>query len=338
MKRIIRRFLWACFAVSAGVTVWQAGKVGYAFAVLFGLFSPVSIAEYRLITADQGAYIRAIEEEIERGNYAAAERLVVLADSHGHVVPPELAAAAEATAWRRTVAFGGKFARGFAVGSQGSGEEIAGTVVSDFLVIGDVRDIVVQGSNYARGEDYDRLILGLSTVGLLTSGSALVTLGGSAVVDVGVSIIKATYKAGRISKPMLRQLTRISGRLFNRQAFAALDLKKTTSVRRMRAGLKTVIRQDEAAKLTAIASDAGAIAAKGGARAGAMAFEIADDAGDLSRLRRVAAAYGDNTVAVFKVAGKGLVRLADILWHLAGVLISLLTFLALLVLKAARVL
>jgi len=338
MRRFLRRVLWVSFAISAGATLLQAGKVSYAFAVLFGLFNPVAIAEYRLITADESAYVRAIEAEIDRGNYATAEGLVEIAESHGHSVPVDLAAAAEATALRSTVASGGRFARGLATGSQGSGEEILGTVIADFLVIGDIRDIVVQGTHYVRGEDYDSIILGLSTIGLVTSGGALVTLGGSAVIDAGVSIIKATYKAGRMSKPMLKQLTRISGRLFDRKAFASLDLKATTSVTQLRAGLKTVIRQDEAAKLTAMAADAGTIASKGGVRAGAMAFEIADNTRDLSRLRKVSAAFADRTVAVFKIAGKGLVRLADILWHLFGALVSLLTSMALLVLRMVRVL
>jgi hypothetical protein len=337
MRRIIRRLLWASLAVSTAATVLQAGKVGYAFAVLFGLFDPVAIAEYRLQTANAEAYVQAIEKEIGQGNYTTAEGLVALAESHGHTVPADVVAAAEATAFRRTVASGSKFARGMATGSQGSGEEILGTVIADFLVIGDIRDILVQGTNYARGEDYDRVILGLSTIGLLTSGGVLVTMGGSALIDAGVSVIKATYKAGRMSKPMLKQLMRITGRLFDRKAFAALDLKKTTSIAQLRTGLKKVIRQDEAAKLTAMAADAGAIASKGGVRAGAMAFEIADDTSDLTRLRKVAAVFADKTVAVFKIAGKGLLRLADILWHLASALVSMMTSMALLLLRAARV-
>ncbi|MCP4314588.1 MAG: hypothetical protein GY789_00765 [Hyphomicrobiales bacterium] len=180
MRRIISRSLWAAFAISAAATLLQAGEVTYAFAVLFGLFDPALIAEYRLKTADESAYVRAISDEIDRGNYVTAESLVALAESHGHTVPPELAAAAEATPVRRTVASGGKFARGLFVGGHGSGEEIAGTIISDFLVIGDIRDIAVQGTQYARGEDYDRIILGLSTLGLLTSGGALLTMGGSA--------------------------------------------------------------------------------------------------------------------------------------------------------------
>ncbi|MEX3011981.1 hypothetical protein [Hoeflea sp. TYP-13] len=336
MRRTIRRLIWVVFAISAAATVLWAGKVGYAFTVLFGLFDPVLIAEYRLKTADEAAYVQAIEEEIDQGNYATAESLVALAEKYGHAVPVELVSAAEATPLRRTIATGGKFARGFVTGSQGSGEEIAGTVVSDFLVIGDIRDIAVQGANYARGEDYDRIILGLSAIGLLTSGGALVTMGGSAVIDAGISVIKATYKAGRMSGPMLRQLTRITGRLFDRNALAALDLQKMTSAADLRTGLKSVIRQDEAAKLAAIAADAGVIVGKGGARAGAMAFEIADDTKDLTKLRRVSTAYADKTVAVFKIAGKGLLHLADILWHLVSAAVSMLTSLALLVLRVAR--
>ncbi|MEM6462400.1 MAG: hypothetical protein AAF724_10835 [Pseudomonadota bacterium] len=310
--------------------------MSYAFAVLFGLFDPVIIAEYRLKTADQAAYLRAIEAEIKESDYATAESLVLLAQSNGHTVPDEIARAAEATAWRRTLASGGRFARGFAVGSQGSGEEIAGTVASDFLVVGDIRDILVQGTNYARGEDYDRIVLGLSTIGLLTSGGAMVTLGGSAVVDAGVSIIKATYKAGRLSGPMLKELRAVAGRLFDRKAFAALNVKDASSIARLEAGLKSVIRQDAAAKLTMIAADAGVIASKGGLQASAMAFEIADNTKDLARLRHVAATYADKTVAVFKIAGKGLVRLGDILWHLVSAFVSFAASLLLLLIKSTR--
>ena len=55
-------------------------------------------------------------------------------------------------------------------------------------------------------------------------------------------------------------------------------------------------------------------------------------------LLTVATAFADNTAAVFKIAGKGLLRLADILWHLIGALVSLLTSLALLVLRMVRIL
>ncbi|MCP4314587.1 MAG: hypothetical protein GY789_00760 [Hyphomicrobiales bacterium] len=136
---------------------------------------------------------------------------------------------------------------------------------------------------------------------------------------------------------MLRQLTLITGRLIDRKALAALDLRKMTRAADLRAGLKTVIRQDEALILSAIAADAGAIVGRGGARAGIIAFEIADDAKDLRKLRRVATVFADKTVAVFKIAGKGLLRLVDIIWHLAGAIVSMLASLALLVLRFARV-
>lgn len=342
MRKIIRRLLWAAFAISAVTTALHAGTVAYAFAVLFGWFDPALVAEYRLKAADEAAWVEAIGEEIEEGNYATAESLVALAREHGQAVPGELAQRAEATPARRALASGTKLARGFALGSTESGEEIVGTVVSDLLVIGDIRDIAVQGTNYARGEDYDPVILGLASVGLVASGGVLVTAGASAAADAGISILKGVYKAGRLSRPMLKTITRSARRVIDPQAFKAMaagtDLRRLPSATQMRASLKTVIRQDEAAKLTVLAADAGAIAGKGGARAAVMALELSDDAADLGKLRRVATVFADQSVAVLKIAGKGILRIADILWQLATAALSMLTSALLLVLRVLRVL
>jgi hypothetical protein len=342
MRRWIRRALWIVFAVSSVTALVQVTRVGYAFAVMFGAFDPALIAEYRLKTADEAAYIAAIRDEIDAGNYAVAESLVALASENGHEIPEELVAAAEATTARRIMVSGGKLARGFAFGSTYSGEEIVGTVVSDLLVVGDIRDVAVQGKRMAFDEDYDPVILGLATVGIITSGGVLVTAGASATVDAGVAVVKGVYKAGRLSKPMLKTISRSANRVIDPQAFkamsAGIDLRHLPGGKEFRTSLKTVVRQDEAAKLTALAADAGTIAGKGGARAAAMALELSDDAGDLTKLRRVATAFADNTVAVFKIAGKGLLRIADILFQIASALLSMLSSALLLVLRLFRIL
>ncbi len=39
-------------------------------------------------------------------------------------------------------------------------------IVSDFFIIGDIRDLVIEGSNYINDRDVDKIIVALSTLGV----------------------------------------------------------------------------------------------------------------------------------------------------------------------------
>ncbi|NPA61731.1 MAG: hypothetical protein GXO06_05555 [Epsilonproteobacteria bacterium] len=46
-------------------------------------------------------------------------------------------------------------------------------IVSDFLIIGDIRDLVIEGSNYINDRDVDKIIVALSTLGVLSTASTI---------------------------------------------------------------------------------------------------------------------------------------------------------------------
>ncbi len=55
---------------------------------------------------------------------------------------------------------------------------------------GDIRDVVREGKHLATGEDVDRLVLGLATVGLAVTAATYVSVGGVGPVRAGLSMVR----------------------------------------------------------------------------------------------------------------------------------------------------
>ena len=102
-----------------------------------------------------------------------------------------------------------EFAKGFVTGGGTSTAGLAGAVTSDFTVVGDVRDIGIEGKKMVAGQDYSKLVLGLSIVGLAATVATVATGGGGAVTKAGVSVLKAAKKTGTLTADFARRLTRI---------------------------------------------------------------------------------------------------------------------------------
>jgi hypothetical protein len=119
-----------------------------------------------------------------------------------------------------------RFSEGFLLGEISSMESAAGTVLSDFLVIGDVRDLVRQGYHYARAEETDRLIVVLSSAGVAASAAAWIpepgTTAAGAAAQPAISMAKGLAKGKALSGPMTRELLEISEQAARRRDFSRL--------------------------------------------------------------------------------------------------------------------
>lgn len=85
----------------------------------------------------------------------------------------------------------------------GDSDEINGqvtAVVSDFMLIGDLRDLGREGKNYIVGNDVDKVTAALSGMGVLATGAALVTAGTMVTAKPVVSFLKMSNKAGKMPK------------------------------------------------------------------------------------------------------------------------------------------
>lgn len=101
------------------------------------------------------------------------------------------------------------FATGFVTGKGESTAGLAGAVTSDFTVVGDVRDIGIEGKKMVTGQSYSKLVLGLSLVGLAATVATVATGGGGAVAKAGVSVLKAAKRTGTLTADFTRTLIRM---------------------------------------------------------------------------------------------------------------------------------
>lgn len=97
--------------------------------------------------------------------------------------------------------------QGFILGKTDNEEQFYSSIASDFTVIGDARDFYKEGTNYIDGQSYDKIVLGLSAVGLGLTASQFVTLGTTTPLKVGSSVLKVTAKSGKLSKEFLEVLS-----------------------------------------------------------------------------------------------------------------------------------
>ncbi len=84
----------------------------------------------------------------------------------------------------------------------GKSDETVGkisAIASDFLVIGDIRDLTIQGNNYFNGDkEVDKVVVALSTLGLVATVSTIYTLGASSSVKSSISILKYAKRVNKI--------------------------------------------------------------------------------------------------------------------------------------------
>ena len=122
---------------------------------------------------------------------------------------------------------GKELLRGALVGEGDSLEALIGAVGADMLVIGDVRDLVIQGGKFAVDGDSDELILVLSAVGLLTTVMP--------EVDWVAAFLKVAKKAGALSKRMVEAIVRVVRR--------ALDSREYGDLRRLFGGFQLMVER-----------------------------------------------------------------------------------------------
>jgi hypothetical protein len=115
---------------------------------------------------------------------------------------------------------GKELLRGALVGEGDSLESLIGAVAADMFVVGDVRDLVIQGGRLAVDGESDELILALSAVGLLTTVMP--------EIDWVAAFLKVAKKAGSLSKRMVEALVRIVRRATDTRDYA--DLRRIFGV------------------------------------------------------------------------------------------------------------
>ncbi len=94
---------------------------------------------------------------------------------------------------------------------EGRSDETIGKVsagVSDLFLWGDIRDLSIEGYHYLTGEKVDKVLVGLSAIGVAVTGLTVMSGGSSAGVKGGVSVLKLVRKSGKMPLWMQRYILR----------------------------------------------------------------------------------------------------------------------------------
>ena len=167
--------------------------------------------------------------------------------------------------------------------------------------------------------DADETILGLACVGLAVTAGTYATAGVGTPARVGLSVVKAARKTGRMG-------AKLSGTVMRavRESFDAAALKQGfTRAAFMRPALavraaREAVKVDKAGGLLHLARDIGRVQTKAGTRAALDGIKLADSPKDVARLARLAEVKGTKTRAVIKLLGRGAIMLTAGIAHLAA--------------------
>ncbi|MGE5192036.1 MAG: hypothetical protein ACM3U2_05995 [Deltaproteobacteria bacterium] len=157
-----------------------------------------------------------------RGEHRFAEALLVAETGMGELSGAErdalLREQSEVRDEQASVLRKGKeLLRGALVGEGDSLEALIGAIAADMFVVGDVRDLLIQGGRLAVDGESDELILALSAVGVLTTVMP--------EIDWIAAFLKVAKKAGALSQRMVESLVRVIRR--------ATDARDYTELKRL---------------------------------------------------------------------------------------------------------
>ncbi len=164
----------------------------------------------------------------------------------------------------------------------------AAGVITDFFVIGDLRDLAQQGSHWYQDEEVDEVLTALATLGVAastaqalstvatvgTGGAAAPTLAGSTAAKGGVVLLKAARKAGKLPAWLVKAIRESAETLMKTRKFDGVRdlLTDVYSVAKVRGGINLL---DKTA-----------------------------DVASLKRLAKVADTFGDHTATLYRVGGQ----------------------------------
>lgn len=304
----------ALFAAAATYAVPRAADA------ISGLDDPVRVANGALDGAfDAMTARREIEAALAAQDTELAQSFVDLAGARHLAIDPALtekvaAATAEAATMRSRVK---SFARGLVTGEPQDMASLAGTTFGDLFVFGDIRDALREGTRYVRGEQVDRLVVGLAATGIAITAGTYATFGAAAPARAGLTLVKAARRTGRLGAEFTESLGRMARQTsFPAAARAARDTAKV----------------EQAGGLLHLVRDVSRVEKAAGGRAALDALKIGKEPSDITRVAKLAEKEGSRTRAILKIAGRSAIMLAALafnasLW-LLGALFAVLGFIS----------
>ncbi|MBI1204972.1 MAG: hypothetical protein GC182_20915 [Rhodopseudomonas sp.] len=297
---------------------------------------PADIARHALNGKfDAAVASKEIEAALAEKDSDLAKSFVDLAAARQVTLDPALIAKVDA-AVASDASFGHAaktFGLGLVTGEPHDAVGMAGTVLGDLFVFGDIRDAAREGTRLATGEKADTTILGLACVGLAITAGTYVTFGAVAPVRAGLTLAKIARKTGRLGG----QLADYVGRNLRRaidwpQLKAAVAGISVTQPQLAIRAVRDAVKVERTGGLMRLARDVGRVETKAGTQAALDSLKVAQSPRDMARIATLAEREGSRTRAILKVVGRGAIALSvatfDLGVWILGALFTLLSLVA----------
>jgi hypothetical protein len=309
------------------VGAWVAVPRGFEAArLLYAQDDPARLADYAVEKSLSPAVARTeIENALAADDADLAASFLALANERGFAIDSALAARVEAagTPAAQAVHTAKSFAYGLVTGAPDDLAGLAGTAAGDLFVFGDIRDAVREGAHVVRGEPADELILGLAGAGIAVTAATYATLGGGTPARLGLSLVKAARKTGRLAAPMAEWMTRSVRKAVDTTALGSALTKASFAAPAVAfRAARDAVKVERAEGLVTVVRDVGRVQGAAGTRAALEGLKLAEGPEDVARLARLAETKGGKTRAILKLAGRGAFALAAAAFDLFGWLSS----------------
>jgi hypothetical protein len=323
----------AALGCAAG-TVMLMPRAIDAVTLLAAEDDPTALADRQLDRVfDTARAVQEIDEALVANDIELARSFVALARDRNVTIAPELVAKVEAAEKQAASASSQaqSFARGLVYGEPDGLVSLAGTALGDLFVFGDIRDALREGVRLARGQEADTLILGLAGAGIAITAGTYASLGAAAPARIGISVVKAAAKTGRLGARMgewiATSLRRAAdGSPLRRTLASASVTEPALAVRATREAVKAGKADD----LLKVARDVGRVQVKAGTNAAFDGLKIAEGPRDMARVAKLAEKNGGTTRAILKTLGRGAIALTmaafDLAWWIFTALLAVFGF------------
>jgi hypothetical protein len=297
---------------------------------------PVKLADHALDRSFNAAVAtNEIEIALKAGDAELAQSFLDLAHDRRVTIDGPLVARVEAANAPAAVAAraAGSFAQGLVVGEPNDLVGFTGTALGDLFVFGDIRDAVREGTRLASGEPADKLILGLAGVGIAITAGTYASYGIAAPARVGLSLLKAARKTGRLTTKMGHWLGRSLRETVDwaalRHAVGSASLTQPVVAVRM---VRSAVKAEKSRALMRMVSDVGRVQSRAGTQAALDGVKLSRGPRDVARVARLADVKGTRTRAILKLFGRGALFLTasafSLAWWVLGALFTVLSFVA----------
>jgi hypothetical protein len=200
---------------------------------------------------------------------------------------------------------GQDFIKGFISGKSQNGASLAGSVASDFSIVGDARDIYKEGSHYIKDEPYDKFTLSLSMLGVGLSVATISTFGAAAVPKAAVSVLKSAKKSKAISKNFSKIIAKKLEKSVDLKVLKSIDLSSISSIKKSSKAIKKAINPKP---IKALLKDINTIKKNTSTVDAIKILRYIDNQKELQEAIKITTRYKKSSLAIFKSLGKGVFR------------------------------